>query len=199
MTAITTSVFGKPIYEKLLDLDIKKIVSKIDTTKRTGTKITSNGLHVLDNKNLKFLKDILLKEFYYYAWDKMKYTNNDFKITTSWFTQVNPTKSSDFHNHTNCFMSGVLYLQTTPDSGDIIFQEFGNKAFNLLPSEFNLYNSKEWIYKPQNGLLLLFPSELYHKVKENKSKCIRHSLAFNLMPTGILGDKRKDSHTIVKS
>ena len=64
---------------------------------------------------------------------------------------------------------------------------------------FNLYNSKEWIYKPQNGLLLLFPSELYHKVKENKSKHLRHSLAFNVMPTGLLGDKRKDSHSKVKS
>ena len=84
-----------------------------------------------------------------------KISNKDFEITTSWFTQVEPTKSSEFHNHTNCFISGVLYLQTTPNSGDIIFQEFGNKAFNLLPSEFNLYNSKEWIYKPQNGLLLL--------------------------------------------
>tara|TARA_B110000285_G_C14953564_1_gene528022 strand:+ start:276 stop:875 length:600 start_codon:yes stop_codon:yes gene_type:complete len=199
MSAIITPVFGKAIYEKLLDLDIKKIVSMIDTTKRTGTKITSNGLHVLDDKKLKFLKDILLKEFYAYAWDKMKYTNNHFNITTSWFTQVNPTKSSQFHNHTNCFMSGVLYLQTTPDSGDIIFQEFGNKAFNLLPSEFNLYNSKEWIYKPQNGLLLLFPSDLYHRVKENESKHIRHSLAFNFMPTGLLGDKRKDSHIIIKS
>ena len=199
MNAITTPIFSKPIYEELIDLDIEKVVSMIDTSKRTGTKITANGLHVLDNKKLRFLKDILLKEFYYYAWDTMKYTNNDFEITTSWFTQVEPTKSSEFHNHTNCFISGVLYLQTTPNSGDIIFQEFGNKAFNLLPSEFNLYNSKEWIYKPQNGLLLLFPSELYHKVKENKSKHLRHSLAFNVMPTGLLGDKRKDSHSKVKS
>ena len=199
MTAITTPVFGKAIYEKLLDLDIKKIVSMIDTTERTGgTNITANGLHVLDDKKLKFLKDILLKEFYLYAWDKMKYTNNHFNITTSWFTKVNPTKSSQFHNHTNCFISGVLYLQTTPDSGDIVFQEFKNKAINLLPSEFNLYNSTEWIYKPQNGLLLLFPSDLYHKIKENNSKHLRHSLAFNFMPTGLLGDKNSDSHIVIK-
>ena len=83
MNAITTPIFSKPIYEKLIDLDIEKVISMIDTSKRTGTKITANGLHVLDNKKLRFLKDILLKEFYYYAWDTMKYTNNDFEITTS--------------------------------------------------------------------------------------------------------------------
>ena len=198
MIGITTPVFGKAIYEKLLDLDTKKIVSMIDTSTKSTTKIAANGLYVLDDKKFKFLKNIILKEFYSYAWDEMKYTNNHFKLTTSWFTQVKPTKDSQFHNHNNCFMSGILYLQTTSDSGDIIFQNFENKRFDLVPSEYNIHNSREWIYKPQNGLLILFPSELYHKVKENKSKHIRHSLAFNFMPIGVLGDKRKDSHAILK-
>ena len=62
MIGITTPVFGKAIYEKLLDLDIKKIVSMIDTSKKSTTKITSNGLYVLDDKKFKFLKNIILNQ-----------------------------------------------------------------------------------------------------------------------------------------
>ena len=55
----------------------------------------------------------------------MKY-KNDFEITTSWLTVSKKNEQSTFHNHNNCMYSGVFYLQTDENSGDIVFENFEN-------------------------------------------------------------------------
>jgi len=152
-------------------------------------------LYVLENKKFKDLKDAILKEFNYFASEILKYTNK-FKITTSWFTQLDKGERGQVHNHHNCFISGVLYLQTNTESGNIVFRNFSDSRSWLIPTEYNIFNSKDWIYKPENGLILFFPSELHHQVEENKSEQTRHSLSFNIVPIGTLGDETSDSHII---
>ena len=66
------------------------------------------------------------------------------------------------------------------------------KRNNLIPSEYNIFNSREWRYTPTNGLLLFFPSEMHHKIEKNESNITRHSLAFNIIPIGTYGEG--DSH-----
>jgi uncharacterized protein (TIGR02466 family) len=146
----------------------------------------SNNLHVLDDNKFKFLKDKIMKEFYLYASDVMRYTN-EFEITTSWFTMSTKGQRSNFHNHSNCMISAVLYLQTNENSGNIIFESFSNERFTIHTEEYNIFNSPQWSIKPEDGLLLMFPSEVHHAIEENKSDTTRYSLAFNLMPTGLLG------------
>ena len=127
-----------------------------------------------------------MKAFYSFASDVMRYSNK-FEITTSWFTKSITGQSSSSHNHNNCMYSAVLYLQTSENSGDIMFKSFADKRYNLVKNDYNLYNSTEWEVKPVDGLLVIFPSEIYHQILENKSDTTRYSLAFNLMPTGLLG------------
>ena len=74
----------------------------------------------IQKSSFKFLKDIILKEFYSYAYDGMRFTNK-FRITTSWFTKTTRGQASPMHNHDNCMFSCVLYLQTSQHSGDIVF------------------------------------------------------------------------------
>ena len=190
-------IFSKPLYSKFTNIDTKKIVSMIDedgfhddyNNTEPGVanmSYISNNLHVLDDNKFKFLKDKIMKEFYLYASDVMGYTN-EFEITTSWFTMSTKGQSSKFHNHSNCMMSGVLYLQTNENSGNIIFESFSNERFTIHTEEYNIFNSPQWSIKPEDGLLLMFPSEVHHAIEENKSDTTRYSLAFNLMPTGLLG------------
>ena len=192
-----TPLFSKPIYSKFTDIDTKKIIPMLEEydfhdeynnikPDVTNMSFISNSIHVLDDNKFKFLKDILMKEFYLYASDVMGYTN-EFEITTSWFTRATKGQSSNFHNHSNCMISAVLYLQTSENSGDIMFKSFADKRYNLVKNDYNLYNSTEWGVKPVDGLLVIFPSEVYHKITENKSDTTRYSLAFNLIPTGALG------------
>ena len=112
---------------------------------------------------------------------------SEFKITTSWFTKSQNSQSSNYHNHNNSMFSGVLYLQTDENSGDISFEDFNNRRYKLNVKEYNIYNCTEYQIKPNDGLLILFPSEVHHKILKNNSNIVRHSLAFNIIPVGEIG------------
>jgi uncharacterized protein (TIGR02466 family) len=199
-------LFSKPLYSKFTDVDTKKIVSMLEKYEFSddygntepddaNMSLVSTNLHVLDDNKFKFLKDKLMKEFSLYASGVMKYTN-EFEITTSWFTMSTKGQSSNFHNHNNCMMSAVLYLQTNENSGNIIFENFSNSRFALHIEEYNVFNSPQWFLKPEDGLLVIFPSEVHHKIVENESDTTRYSLAFNLIPTGLLGVESTDANCV---
>ena len=198
-------MFSKPIYGKTVNIDTKKIVSMLNESDfMTAGSITdsnassiSNSLYVLDEERFKFLKDELMKEFYLFINGIMHYSNK-FEITTSWFTKTIKNESSAFHNHNNCMLSGILYLQTDENTGKIGFQNFNDKRYKLVPDEHTVTNSDAIYYIPNDGLLLLFPSEVHHKVEKNESDIERYSLAFNLMPTGLIGQPLSDSHMKIK-
>ena len=129
------AVYSKPIYGKVLDFDTEKLVSSLhevdfqtvnqpglDLSKALTTGVSSN-LNILDEPKFAYLKMILKKEFDSFAKDQMKY-KNDFEITTSWLTVSKKNEQSTFHNHNNCMYSGVFYLQTDENSGDIVFENF---------------------------------------------------------------------------
>ena len=43
----------------------------------------------------------------------------------------------------------------------------------------------EFKVQPNENVLLLFPSQLYHRINKNTSNKIRYSLAFNINPLGL--------------
>ena len=114
-----------------------------------------------------------------------------FQITTSWFTRAKKNCESEFHNHRNCFYSGILYFGEYDEktAGEIQFVSPMTSFFNydIAPTEWNIFNSHNWSIKPQHGLILIFPSFLFHKIKSHGSKNIRRSLAFNVIPVGEYG------------
>ena len=116
--------FSKAIYSKVTNIATEEIVPLLDSFdyRKSGMQditdlndtnnlsLSSISNKVLDDNKFKFLKDILMKEFYLYASDVMGYTN-EFEITTSWFTRATKGQSSNFHNHSNCIgeASGDLH------------------------------------------------------------------------------------------
>jgi len=193
--------FSKPIYMTKIDLDSDKIIPLIDKSsfiqsgeqrKEFNTDIdniteSSNDKNVLNKKEFNQLKNKIIKNFNKFKNDYLEYTN-DFKITTSWFTKTKPNQSSNYHNHKNCMFSGVLYIKTFENSGNINFINLNNNSsFWLSPKKWNIYNSLEWTIVPKDGLLIFFPSEVHHKILKNNSNNTRYSLAFNLVPTGPIG------------
>ena len=73
-----------------------------------------------------------------------------------------------------------------------------DKRFLVRSTEYNEYNAQQYAINPQNGLILLFPSEVWHQVNTNKSDKTRYSLAFNVMPVGVFGDVTSDSQVNLK-
>jgi uncharacterized protein (TIGR02466 family) len=203
-------LFSKPVYVKKLDIDCKKIKKLIqDDFEKSGSKeelsnnvdnitLSSISKKILDTSKTRYLKKILSKELEIYTKDILKYTN-DFRITTSWFTKSTPSQQSNYHSHGNSMFSGVLYIQTPENSGDISFFNYRNSSmFNLIPTDYNVYNSEEFHFKLEPGLIIIFPSEVHHKILKNNSYEQRFSLAFNAIPIGDIHNKLSDSYVNIK-
>ena len=81
---------------------------------------------------------------------------------------ISPPKSLNMvHIHPGCDFAGVLYLDTPPNSGDILFYDFSKKDRLVR-------------HKPIPKKLIIFPWDLYHSVELNLSNQYRISLSFNI-------------------
>ena len=89
---------------------------------------------------------------------------DNFNVLSSWFC-INPSGAyNEWHNHSGIPSSGVIYIQTPNNSGDI---EFRDGAQTLTIS-------------PYPGLMIQFPGELEHRVTVNNSNQDRICLVLNI-------------------
>ena len=199
-------LFSKVFFSSLLNLndnemnvirnEIDEEYEKVNNGINDTTEITKSK-KLLEKNNLIFLKNEILKHFYYFNEQYLK-VENDFKITTSWATKSLKGQRSHFHNHSNCWYSGVFYVNIEDDMGSITFDTFADERFSLKKSEYNVYNSKEYTYKPIEKQMILFPSEVYHCINDNNTDKVRNSIAFNIIPVGDIGNKDSDSFLEIK-
>jgi len=112
--------------------------------------------------------------------------NINYRIFSSWLTKVGPKGFSDSHIHSNSWLSGIYYPKGDP--GFKVKFYFDNKGqFSTDPIEYNIFNAGYWVIPAEDNLLILFFSQLRHKVLPNQSTEDRFSLAFNLLPKGEFG------------
>jgi uncharacterized protein (TIGR02466 family) len=193
------TIFSKPIYLNTINYNLEKIIPNINklqfnkANNRPDNTQASSNKNVLELNEFKDLKEDIMKYVYDYTHNLLKYTYNDFYITRSWFTKSVKGEYANLHNHNNCLFSGVLYIQTDENTGGIVFSDMTNDRLELEASEYNILNSKSHTIIPKAGLLIIFPSETYHKILENNSDLTRISLAFNVFPTGGIGIETSDS------
>jgi len=203
-------LFSKPFYINLLDnIDFKSVLYEIDKLKLKDSGVDASDLNVdnisavsedrfiLEKPEFSNLKNIIMNEFVSFNTDCLMY-KNEFKITTSWFTKTKKGQQSNPHSHRNCMFSGILYIKTTDNSGDIVFNDLTDKRFLLRTKKYNIYNSEQFTFRPKNGMIIFFPSEITHQILKNNSDTDRISLAFNLIPIGDLGYYNSDSFVNIK-
>ena len=173
---------------KFNTIDLKNINFK--TSGKEQSSEISDSLYVINDYPELGIE--IIKIFQQYTVDVLK-LNNQFTISTSWFTRMKPGDICKFHQHHNSYYSGLYYFDDYEDnSGDIRFFDplirfnsffmISDKSANL-----NLHNSKTWDIQPKKNMLIFFPSYLEHSILDNNSKSPRHSLAFNLIPIGKYG------------
>jgi uncharacterized protein (TIGR02466 family) len=103
------------------------------------------------------------------------------ELATCWAIVNGKMASSALHCHPNSFLSGVYYVNTTEESGNIYFQDPRPGAnMSACPvTEYTPWTLRQIAYKPTPGGMLIFPSWLYHGVGPNLSDALRISLSFN--------------------
>jgi uncharacterized protein (TIGR02466 family) len=89
------------------------------------------------------------------------------------------------HIHPESLFSGVFYVKTPENCGNIVFthpaqnQQYHFKPETGMMSEYNIRNSGVCFAYPQRGKMILFPSWANHRVEPNNSDEPRISIAFN--------------------
>ena len=127
------------------------------------------------------MKDILGKATSVYDWKKPI----NFNVDGAWF---NANEKGDYnisHRHSKCHFSFVWYLKV-PDntSGQLILEHPDNGLimtglFNLERNNKNHYNSETMQITPSEGLMVMFPASLKHRVERYEGQATRVSLAVN--------------------
>lgn len=109
------------------------------------------------------------------------------KIDNMWMN-INGYKDVNvIHIHPGAMISGVYYVQTPENCGNIQFQNPANDVFQYdwIPEKmnnFNEYNSLEWWMPSKESVMYLFPSWLKHFVKPNLNKKEKRiSISFNCL------------------
>ena len=180
-----------------LDEDIKEFKTSDEKFKNSEWGSSSSSINKRVLEKYPKTKKILLDKFKKVALEDYKY-ENDFIITTSWFTKTLKDQSSLMHIHNNSFYSGVYYFDDYTDkSAPIIFHSPLHQFydFDIVPSNWNVQNSTIWKIKPQKNFLLIFPSYLQHSIEKSIEDTTRYSLAFNIIPVGEYGSQDSTVNT----
>ena len=109
--------------------------------------------------------------------------NYDTNLSFLWFNINRKYNYNYKHNHLGANFSGIYYLDTPEDSGNLIFDNpdkfTGLGFYNNPMKDYNSFNSQSYCIVPKKGMLVLFPGHLDHYVQMNNNEKPRVSLAFN--------------------
>ena len=158
-----------------------------------GGNHTSKNKFVLENENLKSLKNYIQVCINEYAYDYMKISKDtEFYITQSWVNFNSKGQTHHAHKHSYSIISGVFYIDGDEDCPITFHREeskpyFGGN-FEYKIDEYNTLNSRTWKMPNQKNHLILFPSTQIHSVGVNNSDKERVSLSFNTFLKGYVGE-----------
>ena len=118
--------------------------------------------------------------------DYDKKVPHDVEMKGIWFNINRRFNLNSYHWHPNSNLSGILYIKTPKDCGNVFFQsphEFTEFSTMHIQKQHFIDKYMAWRYmgiEPKEGSLIIFPSHLKHCVGANQSTEDRISLAFNM-------------------
>ncbi|MEK9670993.1 MAG: tetratricopeptide repeat protein [Rhodospirillaceae bacterium] len=111
-----------------------------------------------------------------------RYLNRDFRFTGSWSTILYGAGYDMSHIHTDAWLSGVYYVKV-PDLPENLWESGeGCIQFGEPPEEYvSEKNRKRRIIRPQPGMVVPFPSYVWHGVLPFTREGLRHAIAFDVV------------------
>jgi len=108
------------------------------------------------------------------------------KLLNMW---ININRKGDYnteHDHPQSDVSAVLWIKTPKDCGALIFPSpksfTQDKILDVLDREIITQTKSDHIFAflPEEGKMVIFPSDMRHSVEMNNSDEDRISIAFNM-------------------
>jgi uncharacterized protein (TIGR02466 family) len=110
--------------------------------------------------------------------------SGELELKKSWFSINRKYSYHEIHHHCPDIWSGVYYLQAEQGDASISFLNNNiistNWPYRSQRSQMNDYTGSEKICRVSSGMMLLFPSYLYHNVSQQLADQERITIAFNL-------------------
>lgn len=128
------------------------------------------------------------KKFFDYFVENLQKDNPlpSYSINTSWFIVNEKGHYNVPHRHPNCDYSFVWYIKVPDNAPPIVFENDNQysrfNSFQMFnPSLLEAYNfAANYWWRPINGDLLMFPSDLMHSVEPNTSDEVRIIFSGNI-------------------
>ena len=189
----TAYIFPIPIhvidindFDNYKDQLVKEIYQERDEDP-IGRKISNHGGWQSNQVDIHESKSEILKKLILDSLPQLQSLSNSVSMIVAGWKNINEPGNFNFrHNHPRSNLSGVLWIKAPKDSGNIEFEspQLFNRyqELNCYTDEFKLNSScyMTYFFPPKEGRLLIWPSDLEHEVKENKSDEDRISYSFNI-------------------
>ena len=149
-----------------------------------------SNINLFENplEKMSYLKSIIIDELDSY-YSKFKNESCSYiqkwpseKRLVGWHVILKQHGNQNVHNHPSGWLSGVIYLKLVP----ALEKNEGAIELGLNGEFYSDVNSPKVIYPPKLGDIILFPSSLHHKTIPFSTDTDRISIAFDLMPKGVL-------------
>ena len=190
---IKEQFFPTTVYGKDLQLDNNTLAQHIIqwSQQDQGVKKTNmNGWHSTTDMHIKPEYKILVDELYQMQHEifQEEWLDRKPKLGNMW---ANINYSGGYnrpHVHPNCLFSGVYYVKTQPQCGELVVNDPRPGIQTMMPTRKSGQPPKhlwrEAHIEPIQGRLIMFPAWLWHCVEPNQSNDMRISVSFNFIQEG---------------
>jgi uncharacterized protein (TIGR02466 family) len=191
MNGYIHEIFQVPIYETQLNLDSKKLLNictKFSEKHESRERSNFGGYQAVftsQHNEVKALMQDIQDHAQAFSETFLGNKRLEWGVDSIWLN-VNWHKDCNMsHSHPMADISGVYYVKTPKNSGELVFQhpviDVLNYYYFEKEMELNNCNSRTWTFQPIENTMYLFPSWLKHVVTPNENKKEeRISIAFNL-------------------
>ena len=190
---IKEQFFPTTVYGKDLQLDTNTLAQHIIqwSQQDQGVKKTNmNGWHSTTDMHLKKEYQVLVDELYKMQHEiyQEEWLDRKPMLGNMW---ANINYSGGYnrpHVHPNCLFSGVYYVKTQPQCGELVVNDPRPGIQTMMPTRKSGQPPKhlwrEAHIEPIQGRLIMFPAWLWHCVEPNQSNDMRISVSFNFVQEG---------------
>ena len=183
-----TSVYIKDLPNAVeLNRYLEKKIVQWSRQDKGVSKTNAGGWHSKTDMNLKEEYNVLTKELFAMQDEiyKKEYLTMKPVCGNMWANINGPGNFNRPHLHPNALFSGVYWIKTPINSGNLMLYDprpgvhttMPNRKEGKLPPQL----WREVHYEPKAGRCIMFPAWLWHEVQPNRSNDTRISVSFNLL------------------
>ena len=184
-------VFPLPIFVDQAEGSEYELIQKELTTVKSKLKFNDTGnnhmilnddpfrSHFLSSHNCSHTINFINKNIQSYISSLYGGSNTQWVIIESWMAKTLKGRSAREHSHGSYDISGVYYLDTNGNDGNLIFTNTNhNLESNMLLHK--LIRNGDAAMPLKNGKIFLWPGQLRHKTLINETDHERISISFNI-------------------